>query len=257
MSMKKILVALMSMTLLFTTIPVSAAEDDGIQITCNKLTDQDEPYTSTDEDGNEITVYTLSALARYYDQTLYLPNPRCFTLTTETGDLSHITAEMDTSTDNGLGKKDIKLTIKSRAKNKAEIEANFSSKTVKTGLNFNARILVKGADGTILKKIPLAYSTPALTDEHDAPRFHTLSPWSGTSKYNYDLEDYYKVSGTVDVYAKNPKVSYTYKALGTYGLKNFLLNMDNDKTKTNNNLQMERSRLVQKMAIRDRKIRSL
>ena len=46
MSMKKILVALMSMTLLFTTIPVSAAEDDGIQITCNKLTDQDEPYTS-------------------------------------------------------------------------------------------------------------------------------------------------------------------------------------------------------------------
>ena len=117
MSMKKILVALMSMTLLFTTIPVSAAEDDGIQITCNKLTDQDEPYTSTDEDGNEITVYTLSALARYYDQTLYLPNPRCFTLTTETGDLSHITAEMDTSTDNGLGKKDIKLTIKSRAKN--------------------------------------------------------------------------------------------------------------------------------------------
>ena len=160
MSMKKILVALMSMTLLFTTIPVSAAEDDGIQITCNKLTDQDEPYTSTDEDGNEITVYTLSALARYYDQTLYLPNPRCFTLTTETGDLSHITAEMDTSTDNGLGKKDIKLTIKSRAKNKAEIEANFSSKTVKTGLNCNARILVKGADGTILKKIPLAYSTP-------------------------------------------------------------------------------------------------
>lgn len=68
MSMKKILVVLMSMTLLFTTIPVSAAEDDGIQITCNKLTDQDEPYTSTDEDGNEITVYTLSALARYYDQ---------------------------------------------------------------------------------------------------------------------------------------------------------------------------------------------
>ena len=59
MSMKKILVALMSMTLLFTTIPVSAAEDDGIQITCNKLTDQDEPYTSTDEDGNEITVYTF------------------------------------------------------------------------------------------------------------------------------------------------------------------------------------------------------
>ena len=47
MSMKKILVVLMSMTLLFTTIPVSAAEDDGIQITCNKLTDQDEPYTST------------------------------------------------------------------------------------------------------------------------------------------------------------------------------------------------------------------
>ena len=78
------------------------------------------------------------------------------------------------------------------------------------------------------------YSTPALTDEHDAPRFHTLSPWSGTSKYNYDLEDYYKISGTVDVYAKNPKISYTYKALGTYGLKNFLLNMDNDKTKTNN-----------------------
>lgn len=244
MSMKKILVALMSMTLLFTTIPVSAAEDDGIQITCNKLTDQDEPYTSTDEDGNEITVYTLSALARYYDQTLYLPNPRCFTLTTETGDLSHITAEMDTSTDNGLGKKDIKLTIKSRAKNKAEIEANFSSKTVKTGLNFNARILVKGADGTILKKIPLAYSTPALTDEHDAPRFHTLSPWSGTSKYNYDLEDYYKVSGTVDVYAKNPKVSYTYKALGTYGLKNFLLNMDNDKTKTNNSFTFTNGKIT-------------
>ena len=78
------------------------------------------------------------------------------------------------------------------------------------------------------------YSTPALTDEHDAPRFHTLSLWSGTYKYNYDLEDYYKISGTVDVYAKNPKISYTYKALGTYGLKNFLLNMDNDKTKTNN-----------------------
>lgn len=246
--MKKILVILMSMAMLFTTMPVYASEEEkDIQITCNKLVETDIPYTSTDEEGREITVYTLSSLRRNYDQTIELPQPRCFTLTSQNVDvdLSNIKAEMDTSCDNGLGKKDIKLTVKSKEKEKAEIEANFSSKTVKTELNFNARILIKdAATGEILKKIALAYSTPALTDEHDAPKFHTLSPWSGKSIYNYDLEDYYKISGTVDVYAKNPKISYTYKAMGTYGLKNFLLNMDNDKTKTNDHFTFTNGKIT-------------
>ena len=233
MSMKKILVALMSMTLLFTTIPVSAAEDD---IT---VTTKQSCYTPTNENNEVIgeTVYTLSALKRDYYQRIDMPIDHELMLTSKTIDLSNITAEMDTESDKGLGKKDIKLKLcinKRESTNKAKLEVNFVNNKVTTTLNQNAAILIKNEKGQVIKKLPFMYSTPALTDEHDAPRFHTLSPWSGTSKYNYDLEDYYKISGTVDVYAKNPKISYTYKALGTYGLKNFLLNMDNDKTKTNN-----------------------
>lgn len=230
MSMKKILVALMSMTLLFTTIPVSAAEDD---IT---VTTKQSCYTPTNENNEVIgeTVYTLSALKRDYDQKIDMPIEHELVLTSKTTDLSNITAEMDTESDKGLGKKDIKLWFDKRSTNEAKLEVNFVNNKVTTTLNQNAAILIKNEKGQVIKKLPFMYSTPALTDEHDAPRFHTLSLWSGTPKYNYDLEDYYKVSGTIDVYAKNPKVSYTYKALGTYGLKNFLLNMDNDKTKTNN-----------------------
>lgn len=233
MSMKKILVVLMSMTLLFTTIPVSAAEDD---IT---VTTKQSCYTPTNENNEVIgeTVYTLSALKRDYYQRIDMPIDHELMLTSKTIDLSNITAEMDTESDKGLGKKDIKLKLcinKRESTNKAKLEVNFVNNKVTTTLNQNAAILIKNEKGQVIKKLPFMYSTPALTDEHDAPRFHTLSPWSGTSKYNYDLEDYYKISGTVDVYAKNPKISYTYKALGTYGLKNFLLNMDNDKTKTNN-----------------------
>lgn len=230
MSMKKILVALMSMTLLFTTIPVSAAEDD---IT---VTTKQSCYTPTNENNEVIgeTVYTLSALKRDYDQKIDMPIEHELVLTSKTTDLSNITAEMDTESDKGLGKKDIKLWFDKRSTNEAKLEVNFVNNKVTTTLNQNAAILIKNEKGQVIKKLPFMYSTPALTDEHDAPRFHTLSLWSGTYKYNYDLEDYYKISGTVDVYAKNPKISYTYKALGTYGLKNFLLNMDNDKTKTNN-----------------------
>lgn len=233
MSMKKILVVLISMTLLFTTIPVSAAEDD---IT---VTTKQSCYTPTNENNEVIgeTVYTLSALKRDYYQRIDMPIDHELMLTSKTIDLSNITAEMDTESDKGLGKKDIKLKLcinKRESTNKAKLEVNFVNNKVTTTLNQNAAILIKNEKGQVIKKLPFMYSTPALTDEHDAPRFHTLSPWSGTSKYNYDLEDYYKISGTVDVYAKNPKISYTYKALGTYGLKNFLLNMDNDKTKTNN-----------------------
>ena len=230
MSMKKILVALMSMTLLFTTIPVSAAEDD---IT---VTTKQSCYTPTDENNEVIgeTVYTLSALKRDYYQRIDMPIEHELMLTSKTIDLRKITAEMDTESDKGLGKKDIRLWFDDgRTENEARLEVNFANDKVTTTLNQNAGILIK-KDGKVIKRLPFMYSTPALTDEHDAPRFHTLSLWSGTYKYNYDLEDYYKISGTVDVYAKNPKISYTYKALGTYGLKNFLLNMDNDKTKTNN-----------------------
>lgn len=243
MSMKKILVALMSMTLLFTTIPVSAAEDD---IT---VTTKQSCYTPTNENNEVIgeTVYTLSALKRDYYQRIDMPIDHELMLTSKTIDLSNITAEMDTESDKGLGKKDIKLKLcinKRESTNKAKLEVNFVNNKVTTTLNQNAAILIKNEKGQVIKKLPFMYSTPALTDEHDAPRFHTLSPWSGTSKYNYDLEDYYKISGTVDVYAKNPKISYTYKALGTYGLKNFLLNMDNDKTKTNNSFTFTNGKIT-------------
>lgn len=240
MSMKKILVALMSMTLLFTTIPVSAAEDD---IT---VTTKQSCYTPTDENNEVIgeTVYTLSALKRDYYQRIDMPIEHELVLTSKTTDLSNITAEMDTESDKGLGKKDIKLWFDKRSTNEAKLEVNFVNNKVTTTLNQNAAILIKNEKGQVIKKLPFMYSTPALTDEHDAPRFHTLSPWSGTYKYNYDLEDYYKISGTVDVYAKNPKISYTYKALGTYGLKNFLLNMDNDKTKTNNSFTFTNGKIT-------------
>lgn len=243
MSMKKILVVLMSMTLLFTTIPVSAAEDD---IT---VTTKQSCYTPTNENNEVIgeTVYTLSALKRDYYQRIDMPIDHELMLTSKTIDLSNITAEMDTESDKGLGKKDIKLKLcinKRESTNKAKLEVNFVNNKVTTTLNQNAAILIKNEKGQVIKKLPFMYSTPALTDEHDAPRFHTLSPWSGTSKYNYDLEDYYKISGTVDVYAKNPKISYTYKALGTYGLKNFLLNMDNDKTKTNNSFTFTNGKIT-------------
>lgn len=230
--MKKVLVFLMSLMLLCTTIPVYAQDSSNqIKVECNKLSDQDVPYTSTDEDGNEILVYTLSALTRGYDQKIVLPIARSFTLTSQNTDLSDITAEMDTKSDNGQGKKDIKLKIVSKSKNKAEIEANFSSQTVQTQLNFNAVILVKKADGTVIKKIPLAYSTPAMTDEHDAKKFHTLQAWSGTTKY-VDGEQY-KVSGMVDVYQSSAKLSYTYQSLGTYGVKCFLLDPKGDFTFSN------------------------
>lgn len=240
MSMKKILVALMSMTLLFTTIPVSAAEDD---IT---VTTKQSCYTPTNENNEVIgeTVYTLSALKRDYDQKIDMPIEHELVLTSKTTDLSNITAEMDTESDKGLGKKDIKLWFDKRSTNEAKLEVNFVNNKVTTTLNQNAAILIKNEKGQVIKKLPFMYSTPALTDEHDAPRFHTLSLWSGTYKYNYDLEDYYKISGTVDVYAKNPKISYTYKALGTYGLKNFLLNMDNDKTKTNNSFTFTNGKIT-------------
>lgn len=233
--MKKILVCFMSLILLFTVVPVYAEEDtkqeDDITVTTKQSC-----YTPTNENNEVIgeTVYTLSALKRDYDQKIDMPIEHELVLTSKTTDLSNITAEMDTESDKGLGKKDIKLWFDKRSTNEAKLEVNFVNNKVTTTLNQNAAILIKNEKGQVIKKLPFMYSTPALTDEHDAPRFHTLSLWSGTYKYNYDLEDYYKISGTVDVYAKNPKISYTYKALGTYGLKNFLLNMDNDKTKTNN-----------------------
>lgn len=233
--MKKILVCFMSLILLFTVVPVYAEEDtkqeDDITVTTKQSC-----YTPTNENNEVIgeTVYTLSALKRDYDQKIDMPMEHELVLTSKTTDLSNITAEMDTESDKGLGKKDIKLWFDKRSTNEAKLEVNFVNNKVTTTLNQNAAILIKNEKGQVIKKLPFMYSTPALTDEHDAPRFHTLSLWSGTYKYNYDLEDYYKISGTVDVYAKNPKISYTYKALGTYGLKNFLLNMDNDKTKTNN-----------------------
>lgn len=243
--MKKILVCFMSLILLFTVVPVYAEEDtkqeDDITVTTKQSC-----YTPTDENNEVIgeTVYTLSALTRDYDQKIDMPIEHELVLTSKTTDLSNITAEMDTESDKGLGKKDIKLWFDKRSTNEAKLEVNFVNNKVTTTLNQNAAILIKNEKGQVIKKLPFMYSTPALTDEHDAPRFHTLSPWSGTSKYNYDLEDYYKISGTVDVYAKNPKISYTYKALGTYGLKNFLLNMDNDKTKTNNSFTFTNGKIT-------------
>lgn len=243
--MKKILVCFMSLILLFTVVPVYAEEDtkqeDDITVTTKQSC-----YTPTNENNEVIgeTVYTLSALKRDYDQKIDMPIEHELVLTSKTTDLSNITAEMDTESDKGLGKKDIKLWFDKRSTNEAKLEVNFVNNKVTTTLNQNAAILIKNEKGQVIKKLPFMYSTPALTDEHDAPRFHTLSPWSGTSKYNYDLEDYYKISGTVDVYAKNPKISYTYKALGTYGLKNFLLNMDNDKTKTNNSFTFTNGKIT-------------
>lgn len=243
--MKKILVCFMSLILLFTVVPVYAEEDtkqeDDITVTTKQSC-----YTPTDENNEVIgeTVYTLSALTRDYDQKIDMPIEHELVLTSKTTDLSNITAEMDTESDKGLGKRDIKLWFDKRSTNEAKLEVNFVNNKVTTTLNQNAAILIKNEKGQVIKKLPFMYSTPALTDEHDAPRFHTLSPWSGTYKYNYDLEDYYKISGTVDVYAKNPKISYTYKALGTYGLKNFLLNMDNDKTKTNNSFTFTNGKIT-------------
>lgn len=243
--MKKILVCFMSLILLFTVVPVYAEEDtkqeDDITVTTKQSC-----YTPTDENNEVIgeTVYTLSALTRDYDQKIDMPIEHELVLISKTTDLSNITAEMDTESDKGLGKRDIKLWFDKRSTNEAKLEVNFVNNKVTTTLNQNAAILIKNEKGQVIKKLPFMYSTPALTDEHDAPRFHTLSPWSGTYKYNYDLEDYYKISGTVDVYAKNPKISYTYKALGTYGLKNFLLNMDNDKTKTNNSFTFTNGKIT-------------
>lgn len=243
--MKKILVCFMSLILLFTVVPVYAEEDtkqeDDITVTTKQSC-----YTPTDENNEVIgeTVYTLSALKRDYDQKIDMPIEHELVLTSKTTDLSNITAEMDTESDKELGKKDIKLWFDKRSTNEAKLEVNFVNNKVTTTLNQNAAILIKNEKGQVIKKLPFMYSTPALTDEHDAPRFHTLSLWSGTYKYNYDLEDYYKISGTVDVYAKNPKISYTYKALGTYGLKNFLLNMDNDKTKTNNSFTFTNGKIT-------------
>lgn len=243
--MKKILVCFMSLILLFTVVPVYAEEDtkqeDDITVTTKQSC-----YTPTNENNEVIgeTVYTLSALKRDYDQKIDMPIEHELVLTSKTTDLSNITAEMDTESDKGLGKKDIKLWFDKRSTNEAKLEVNFVNNKVTTTLNQNAAILIKNEKGQVIKKLPFMYSTPALTDEHDAPRFHTLSLWSGTYKYNYDLEDYYKISGTVDVYAKNPKISYTYKALGTYGLKNFLLNMDNDKTKTNNSFTFTNGKIT-------------
>ena len=237
--MKKIFVFLMSLMLLCTTIPVNAQEnnEDGILITSNKISDNDEPYTL--EDGT--TVYTLSALNRSIDQKLRLPISRYLTLTSqrEDLDLSKITAEMDTESDNGLGKKDIKLKFVSRAADKAELEVNFANANVTTQLNQNAGILIKSEEGTLLKRIAFAYSTPALTDEHDGSEFHSMSAWSGSARYDFDYGIEYKVSGLVDVYQTSANLSYTYKSLGTFGLKYFMLDKDGDFTFTNGSIKIK------------------
>lgn len=232
--MKKLFVFLMSLTLLFTTIPVYAEEnavaEDDITITTNQSY-----YVPKDENGKVIgeTVYTLSALQRGYDQKIDLPIEHELVLTSKVTDLNNITAEMDTESDGGLGKKDIKLWFDERSDHEAKLEVNFANDKVTTTLNQDAGILIK-KDGKVIKRLKFMYSTPALTDEHDAPKFHTLSAWSGKTRYDEEtIEDYYKISNVVDVYAKNPKISYTYTAMGTYGLKNFLLNMDDSKTKSN------------------------
>ena len=132
MSMKKILVALMSMTLLFTTIPVSAAEDD---IT---VTTKQSCYTPTNENNEVIgeTVYTLSALKRDYYQRIDMPIEHELMLTSKTIDLRKITAEMDTESDKGLGKKDIRLWFDDgRTENEARLEVNFANDKVTTTLN--------------------------------------------------------------------------------------------------------------------------
>lgn len=222
--------------LLFTTVPAYAQtqeDDNEINVECNKLSDQDVPYTIKDETGKTIAVYTLSAVTRGYDQKIVLPVSRYFTLTSKKTNLSEITAEMDTTSDNGQGKKDIRLKINSKSAGRAEIEANFSSQTVTTSLNMNAKILVKNKEGVTIKEIPLSYSTPALTDEHDAPKFHTLSAWSGKSKYDYESGEIYKISGMVDVYQKSAKLSYTYQSLGTFGVKQFMVDPDGDFTFSN------------------------
>lgn len=234
--MKRIVVFLMSLMLLFATVPVYAQmedNDDEIKVECNKLSDHDVPYTTTDENGKEITVYTISAVTRGYDQKIHLPVSRYFTLTSQKTDLSEITAEMDTVSDHGQGKKDIRLKINSKSVNRAEIEANFSSQTVTTQLNANAKILIKNKDGVTIKEIALSYSTPALTDEHDAPQFHTLSAWSGKSKYDYETGETYKISGMVDVYQTSAKLSYTYQSLGTFGVKQFMLDSPSNFTFSN------------------------
>ena len=233
--MKKIFVLMLSLILVFTVVPVHAAdtsESDQIKVECNKLSDNDEPCTTKDADGNEVTVYTLSALKRDYDQKIELPISRYFTLTSQSVDLSDITAEMDTESDNGQGKKDIKLTITEKTSNEAEIEANFSSQKVTTQLNSNAGILIK-KDGKVIKRIAFSYSTPALTDEHDAKKFHDLSAWSGKLYYDYDSGEEYKISGMVDVYQTSAKLSYTYQSLGTYGVNAFMLDEDGNFTFSN------------------------
>lgn len=237
--MKKIVMIMMSLVLAFSGIPVYAQEGTyDIKVECNKLSENDVPYIPVDEEGKEgEPVYTLSAQKRGYDQKIELPLPRCFTLTSEDTDLSDITVEMDTESDQGLGKKDIALKVTSRSEKKATFEANFSSDKVTTDLNSNAGILIKKKDGMLLKRLSFSYSTPALTDEHDQPQFHTLKAWSGKLKYDDDGNQY-KISGTVDVYQKDAKISYTYQSLGTYGVKNFLLNSNDYFTFTNGKTQI-------------------
>ena len=249
--MKKIFVFILSLMLVFTAVPVYAdtSEGDQIKVECNKLSDNDEPYTTKDADGNEITVYTLSALKRDDNQKIELPISRYFTLTSQSVDLSDITAEMDTESDNGQGKKDIKLTVTEKTSNEAEIEANFSNQKVTTQLNSNAGILIKKGE-KVIKRIAFSYSTPALTDEHDAKKFHDLSAWSGKLQYDYDTGEQYKISGMVDVYQTNAKLSYTYQSLGTYGVNAFMLDEDGSFTFSNGKTTWKAKTEVQNKRIR-------
>lgn len=231
--MKKIVVWLMSLLMVFSAVPVYAQESTDSTDDV-KVVDAAYSYTPTDDDGNATgeTVYTLSAIKRDYDQKIEIPvREHYIVLESQTTDLSDITAEMDPDSDGGLAKKDISVTVTQKAQKQARLEVTFANDKVTTTLNDKAGILIK-KDGKTIKRLPFSYSTPALTDEHDAPKFHTLSAWSGKTQYDQD-GDQFKLSGTVDVYKKDSRISYTYQSLGTYGVKNFLLNSSDYFTFTN------------------------
>lgn len=229
--MKKMVMIMISFVLIFSGIPIYAEESsDDI-----KVSNATYSYTPTNEKDEVIgeTVYTLSAIKRDYDQKIDIPiREHSITLSSENIDLSDITAEMDPESDGGVGKKDITIRFISRSLKEAKLEYNFSNNKVTTSLNQNAGILIK-KDGKVVKRLPLSYSTPALTDEHDAPKFHTLSAWSGKSKYDYETGETYKISGMVDVYQTSAKLSYTYQSLGTFGVKQFMLDPQGDFTFSN------------------------
>lgn len=229
--MKKIIMIMMSLVMIFSGTSVYAEESvDDI-----KVLNATHSYTPTNEKDEVIgeTVYTLSAIKRDYDQKIDIPiREHSITLSSENVDLSNITAEMDPESDGGIGKKDITIRFISRSLREAKFEYNFSNNKVTTSFNQNAGILIK-KDGKVIKRLPLSYSTPALTDEHDAPKFHTLSAWSGKTKYDYTTGEVYKISGTVDVYQTSAKLSYTYQSLGTFGVKQFMLDAPSNFTFSN------------------------